>query len=61
MAFSCQKLYQILECAFQLIKYVSLFDYFEQVNVYLQKFGVWSLKLFDSRGDSNSFIRYLFK
>ena len=43
---------------------------FEQVNIYLRKFDVWSLKLFDSfiliyydciRGMATSFIRYLFK
>ena len=43
---------------------------FEQVNIYLRKFDVWSLKLFDSfilihydciRGMVTSFIRYLFK
>ena len=41
---------------------------FEQVNIYLRKFDVWSLKLFDSfilihydcvRGMVTSFIRYL--
>ena len=41
---------------------------FEQVNIYLRKFNVWSLKLFDSfilihydcvRGMVTSFIRYL--
>ena len=43
---------------------------FEQVNIYLRKFDVWSLNLFDSfilihydciRGMVTSFIRYLFK
>ena len=43
---------------------------FEKVNIYLRKFDVWSLKLFDSfilihydcvRGMVTSFIRYLFK
>ena len=43
---------------------------FELVNIYLQKFDVWLLKLFDSfvlihydcvRGMVVSFIRYLFK
>ena len=43
---------------------------FEQVNIYLRKFDVWSLKLFDSfifihydfaRGLVTSFIRWLFK
>ena len=43
---------------------------FEQVNIYLRKFDVWSLKLFDSfvlihydciRGMVTSFMRYLFK
>ena len=43
---------------------------FEQVNIYLRKFDIWSLKLFDSfiltrydcvRGMVSNFIRYLFK
>ena len=43
---------------------------FEQVNIYLRKFDVWSLKLYDSfilihydcvRGMVTNFIRYLFK
>ena len=47
-----------------------LFCGIEQVNVYLRKFDVWSLKLFDSfiliycdcvRGMVTSFIRHLFK
>ena len=43
---------------------------FEQLNIYLRKFDVWSLELFDSfilihydcvREMATSFIRYLFK
>ena len=58
---------------FEQIEYPLLnvcFVEFEQVNIYLWKFDVWSIKLFDSfiviyydcvRGMVTSFIRYLFK